>query len=97
MTGAVLAVSIAAPPVGVALGVATALWNLFHDVADYQDQRDAHRAVLDPAASLAVPATTREVEASIIGLIGSAVPGVVPALAFGAAETVMRLYPGDRT
>ncbi|MET9272081.1 hypothetical protein [Kribbella sp. NPDC003557] len=94
MTGGVLAVSLAAPPVGVPLGVTTALWNLFHDVVDYQDQRDAHRAVLDPASSLAVPPSLRQVEASIVGLVGSAVPGFVPALAFGVTETVMRLRPG---
>ncbi|MDZ5492130.1 hypothetical protein U2F25_22120 [Micromonospora sp. 4G53] len=91
VTGVNIAVGIAAPPVGVALGVVSALWNLFHDASQYSDQSDAHRAVLDPAQSLAVPPSIRAVEASVVGLVGSAVPGLVPALVFGAAETVMRV------
>lgn len=90
MNGTVLAVSLAAPPVGIALGVATALWNLYSDAQEYGARSAAHRACLDPARSLAVPPSLRDVEASIIGLLGSAVPGFVPAIAFGAAEVVMR-------
>ncbi|MEV8504953.1 hypothetical protein AB0368_08995 [Actinoplanes sp. NPDC051475] len=93
MTGTVLAVSLAAPPVGVALGVATALWNLYSDATEYGATNAAHRACLDPARSLAVPPSFRDVEASIIGLLGSAVPGLVPAIAFGAAEVIMRIKP----
>lgn len=93
LTGATVAVGVAAPPVGVALGVVSALWNVFHDADDYADQVHAHRAVLDPALSLAVPPTTRQVEASIIGLVGSAIPGLVPGLAFGVGEAVMRVDP----
>lgn len=96
MSGVVTAVGVAAPPVGAALATATALWNLFYDWRDYKDQQAAHRAVLDPGASLAVPPSIRQVEASIIGLVGSAVDatragGIISGLAFGVAETVIRL------
>jgi hypothetical protein len=84
------AVGIASGPVGVGLGIAMALWNLWFEWDKYKADTNGFRAMLDPAWAIHTEASLRGVVAGVLGVLAEVVPGK-RALAFVGAEAIVRM------
>ena len=84
------AVGVACPPLGVGLGVAMALWNLWFEWDKYKADANGYRAMLDPAWAVNTEPSLLGVVAGVLGVLSEVVPGK-KALTFVGAEAVVRM------